>query len=70
MMASIANSDSPQYFVFKPLPDNLSDRQRDEYLKDILVADLRSTFVLITDLQKQTAELKLNRSSTIKRENA
>ena len=42
MMASIANSDSPQYFVFKPLPDNLSDKQRDEYFKDILVADLRS----------------------------
>ena len=65
MMASIADSDSPQYFVFKPLPDNLSDRQRDEYLQDICVADLRSAFVLIANLQKQITELQLNKSGTI-----
>ena len=37
-MTTIANSDPLQHFVFKLLPDNLSDRQRDEYLQDICVA--------------------------------
>ena len=59
MMASFHDSDSPQYFVFQPLPDGLSDRQRDKRLQDILVADLRSAFVLIAELQKTITELQL-----------
>ena len=64
-MTTIDGSGSPQYFVFQPLPDSLNNRQRDEYLQDIFVADLRSAFALITDLQKQITELQLNKSSTI-----
>ena len=59
MMASTNDSGSPQYLVFQPLPDGLSYRQRDKRLRDILVADLRSAFVLITELQKTVMELKL-----------
>ena len=50
MMASTDDSGSPQYLVFQPLPDGLSYRQRDKHLKNILVADLRSAFVLIAEL--------------------
>ena len=73
VMASFHGSDSPQYFVFQPLPDGLSDRQRgparDKRLQDILVADLRSctgrsAFVLITELQKTTAEMQLQSAGT------
>ena len=35
------------------------------YLQDIFVADLRSAFTLITDLQKQLAELQLNKDKTV-----
>ena len=65
MMTTIGGSDSPQYFVFKPLPDNLSIRQRDDYLQDIFVAGLWSTFALIDNLQKQITELQLTKGSTI-----
>ena len=64
-MTTTANSDLPQYFMFKLLPDNLSDRQHDEYLQDIYIADLQSAFTLITNLQKQIAELQLNKGNTI-----
>ena len=64
-MTTIANSDSPQHFVFQPLPENLNRRQRDDYLQDICVTDLRSAFALITNLQKQITELQLNKGSTI-----
>ena len=47
-MATIDGSDSPQYFVYRPLPGNLSRRQRDDYLQEIFVANLRSAFALIT----------------------
>ena len=59
MMASIGDSGSPQYLVL-PLPDVLSNRQRDKHLQDILVADIRSAFVLIAELQKTVTELKLH----------
>jgi hypothetical protein len=64
-ITTIANSDSPQHFVFQPLPDNLNRRQRDDYIQNICVADLRSAFVLITDLQKQITELQLKKGNTI-----
>ena len=51
--------------MFKLLPDNLSNRQRDEYLQDICVTDLRSTFVLIANLEKQITELQLNKSGPV-----
>ena len=47
-MTTIDGSDSPQYFVYRPLPDNLSKRQRGDYFQDIFVADLWSAFALIT----------------------
>ena len=50
MMASIDDSGSPQYLVFQPLLDGLSYRQCDKHLKNILVADLRSAFILIAKL--------------------
>ena len=53
MMATIDGSGSPQYFVYRPLPDSLSRRQHDDYLQDIFVADLRSAFALITNLQSK-----------------
>ena len=65
MMASIANSSSPQYFVFQLLPDGLSNRQRDEYLQGIFAADLRSAFALITNLQEQITELQLIKGNAI-----
>ena len=58
-MASIDDSGTPQYLVFQPLPDGLSNRQHNKHLQDILVADLRSAFVLIAELQKTVTELKL-----------
>ena len=65
IMTTIDGSGSPQYFVFQPLPDNLSNRQRDDCLQDIFVADLRSAFALITNLQKQITELQLAKGNTI-----
>ena len=59
MMASIDDSGSPQYRVFQPLPNGLSNRQRDNHLQDVLVADLRSAFVLIAELQKTATDLTL-----------
>ena len=64
-MTTIDGSDSPQYFVYRPLPDNLSRRQRDDCLQKIFVADLRSTFALIDNLQKQITELQLTKGNTI-----
>ena len=58
-MASIDDSGSPQYRVFQPLPNGLSNRQRDRHLQDAVVADLRSAFVLIAELQKTITELTL-----------
>ena len=57
MTKTIDGSGSPQYLVFQPLPDNLSNRQCDAYLQNIFAADLRSAFTLITNLQKQITEL-------------
>ena len=64
-MTTIGGSDSPQYLVYRPLPDNLSRRQRDDYLQEVFVTDLRSAFALIANLQKQITELQLNKSNTI-----
>ena len=64
-MTTIDGSDSPQYFVYRPPPDNLSRRQLDDYFQEIFVADLRSVFALINNLQKQITELQLNKSNTI-----
>ena len=60
MMASIGDSGSPQYLVFQPLPDGLSYRQRDKHLKNILVADLRSAFVLIAELDVSNAKSRID----------
>ena len=60
IMTTIDGSDSPQYFAFQLLPDNLSNRQRDDYFQGIFVADLRSAFALITNLQKHVTELQLH----------
>ena len=51
--------------LIRPLPDNLSRRQHDDYFQEIFVADLRSAFALITNLQKQITELQLNKGNTI-----
>ena len=61
-MASIDDSGSPQYRGFQPIPDGLSNRQRDKHLQDCL----RSAFVLIAELQKTVTELTLQnlRSAT------
>ena len=61
-MATIDGSGPPQYLVYQPLSDNLSRRQRDDYLQHIFVTDLRSAFALIDNLQKQITELQLNKS--------
>jgi len=62
MMASIDDSGSPQYRGFQPIPDGLSNRQRDKHLQDCL----RSAFVLIAELQMTVTELTLQnlRSAT------
>ena len=52
-MTTIDGSDSPQYFVYRPPPDNLSRRQLDDYFQGVFVADLRSVFALVNNLQKQ-----------------
>ena len=65
MMASVSNSSSPQYFVYQPLPDGLSNRQRDRYLQGIFIAELRSAFMLIAELQKQLTRLQLNKDTAI-----
>jgi len=56
------DSGSPQYRGFQPIPDGLSNRQRDKHLQDCL----RSAFVLIAELQKTVTELTLQnlRSAT------
>ena len=64
-MTTIDGSDSPQYFVYRPPPDNLSRRQLDDYFQGVFVADLRSVFALVNNLQKQITELQLNKSNTI-----
>ena len=64
MMASAGDSGSPQYLIFQPLLNGLSNKQRDKHLQDILVADLRSAFVLIAELQKTATELKLQNIQT------
>ena len=64
-MTTIDGSDSPQYFVYRPPPDNLSRRQLDDYFQGVFVADIRSVFALVNNLQKQIAELQLNKSNTI-----
>ena len=65
MKTTIDGSGPPQYLVYQPLPDNLSRRQRDDYLQEVFVADLRSAFALITNLQKQITELQLTKGNTI-----
>ena len=65
MMASIANSSSLQYPMFQLLPDGLSDRQRNDYLQGIFIADLQSAFTLITHPQKQITELRLSKGNAI-----
>ena len=52
-------SGSLQYLIFQLLPNSPSNKQRDKHLQDALVADLRSAFVLIAELQKTATELKL-----------
>ena len=64
-MTTIDGSDSPQYFVYRPPPDNLSRRQLDDYFQGVFVADIRSVFALANNLQKQITELQLNKSNTI-----
>ena len=56
------DSGSPLYRGFQPIPDGLSNRQRDNHLQDCL----RSAFVLIAELQKTVTELTLQnlRSAT------
>ena len=51
--------------TMQPLPDNLSRRQLDNYFQGVFVADLRSVFALVNNLQKQITELQLNKSNTI-----
>ena len=58
-MASIDDSGSPQYRVFRPAPDGLSNKQRDKHLQNVVVDDLRSAFVLIAELQKTVTDLTL-----------
>ena len=65
IMTTIDGSDSPQYFAFQLLPDNLSNMQRDDYFQGIFVADLRSAFALITNLQKQVTELQLAKGNMV-----
>ena len=64
-MTTIDGSDSPQYFVYRPPPDNLSRRQLDDYFQGVFVADIRSVFALINNLEKKITELQLNKSNTI-----
>ena len=58
-MASIDDSGSPQYRVFQPVPNGLSNKQRDKHLQNVVVDDLRSAFVLIAELQKTVTDLTL-----------
>ena len=58
-MASIDDSGSPQYRVFRPALNGLSNKQRDKHLQNVVVDDLRSAFVLIAELQKTVTELTL-----------
>ena len=51
--------------TMQPLPDNLSRRQRDDYLQSIFAADLRSAVALIDKLKTQTTELHLTKGHAI-----
>ena len=64
-MASIDDSGSPQCHIFQLVPDGLSNKQCDKYLQNVVINDLRSAFVLITELQKTVTELMLQNLQSV-----
>ena len=58
-MASIDDSGLLQYHIFQWVLNSLSNKQHNRHLQLVVVDDLRSAFILITELQKTVTELQL-----------